>query len=54
MKETHTRLLKQLAEMASEGEFGDSVKAAQSEYDRLPPGIAVGCSSHTEASFQEP
>ncbi len=41
MKETHKRLLEQLAEMATEGKFGESVKAAQNEYARLPPGIAV-------------
>ena len=41
MKESHRVLLRQLADMAEEGVFGESIKAARKEYDRLPPGIAT-------------
>lgn len=41
LKETHDHLLKQLVLMASEGQFGDSVKNAQKKYDQLPPGVAT-------------
>jgi|GEM_PF-2098977 len=41
MKETHKRLLEQVAQMAAEGKFGESIAAAQREYDQLPAGIAV-------------
>ncbi len=27
--------------MAADGQFGDSIKKAQKDYDRLPPGIAI-------------
>ncbi|EGV29603.1 hypothetical protein ThidrDRAFT_3195 [Thiorhodococcus drewsii AZ1] len=41
MRELHKRLLKQTAEMAEQGAFGDSIKMAREEYRELPPGIAV-------------
>ena len=41
MKKSHARLLKQFADMAADGQFGDPIKKAQKEYDRLPPGIAI-------------
>jgi hypothetical protein len=41
MKESHARLLKQFADMAADGQFGNSIKKAQKEYDQLPPGIAI-------------
>jgi len=41
MKESHSRLLKQFADMAADGQFGDSIKKAQNEYDQLPSGIAI-------------
>ncbi|MCK5734514.1 MAG: hypothetical protein KAI38_10025, partial [Candidatus Latescibacteria bacterium] len=41
MKESHDRLLKQFVDMAADGQFGDSIKEAQKEYDQLPPGIAI-------------
>lgn len=41
MKATHKRLLEQVAQMAAEGEFGESIKSAQREYDQLPAGMAI-------------
>jgi len=41
MKATHKRLLEQVAQMAVEGKFGESIKSAQREYDQLPAGMAV-------------
>lgn len=41
MKESHARLIKQFADMAADGQFGNSIKKAQKEYDQLPPGIAI-------------
>lgn len=41
MKESHARLLKQFVDMAADGQFGDSIKEAQKEYDKLPQGIAI-------------
>ena len=41
MKESHARLLKQFVDMATDGQFGDSIKEAQKEYDKLPQGIAI-------------
>lgn len=41
MKESHARLLKQFADMAADGQFGDSIKKEQEVYDQLPQGIAI-------------
>jgi len=41
VKDTHKRLLEQVAQMAAEGKFGDSIAAAQREYDQLPAGMAI-------------
>ncbi len=41
MKASHKRLLRQVAEMAEEGKFGESIKAAREEYSQLPIGIAT-------------
>ena len=41
MKKSHARLLKQFADMAADGQFGNSIKKAQKEYDQLPAGIAI-------------
>lgn len=41
MKDSHKRLLQQAAEMAEEGKYGESIKAARKEYDQLPVGIAT-------------
>lgn len=41
MKETHTRLLKQVVDMALEGKFGELIKASQREYEQLPAGIGI-------------
>lgn len=41
VKDSHKRLLQQSADMAEEGMFGESIKAAREEYSQLPVGIAT-------------
>lgn len=41
MKQRHEALLRQAVEMAEEGKFGEKIKAARREYERLPVGIAT-------------
>jgi hypothetical protein len=41
MKENHKKLLDQFSKMASDGMFGDQIKASQAEFDQMPNAIAV-------------
>ena len=41
MKDSHKRLLQQIAEMSEEGKFGKSIKAARKKYEQLPVGIST-------------
>ena len=41
MEDSRKELLIHVAELAAEGQFGESVRHAQDEYASLPPGIAV-------------
>lgn len=41
MKDTHKRLMQQVAEMAEEGKLGQSIKAVREEYEQLPVGIST-------------
>jgi hypothetical protein len=41
MKESHKKLLDQFSKMASDGMFGDQIRASQAEYDQMPNAIAV-------------
>lgn len=41
MKGNHKKLLDQFVEMSLDGGFGEEIKSAQEDYNRLPPGIAT-------------
>lgn len=41
MEERHKQLLRQCAEMAEEGKFGEEIQAARREYGELPVGVAT-------------
>lgn len=41
MKDSHARLLKQFADMAADGQFGDSIIKTQKEYAQLQPSSAI-------------
>ena len=54
MKDSHKRLLKQMAEMAEEGKLGQSIKATREEYAQLPVGIATMLKCVRDAYEEKP
>lgn len=54
MSQAHLELLRQAAEMAEEGKFGESIRAARREYEQLPAGLAVFVKCVLEAYRDDP